>query len=375
MGKIRFFNWIKRIILSLICLFALFLFYYFFNDISDYLFKGDRGELVKVFLTFIAGIIAMLVWHSGYKRVKVMEKQTEKTGEQIRVMFKGNIDTRFNNAVGHLGNVNPTVVLGGIHALQQIAVEYEDYTQLVHNLFCSFLRENSTKLYKNIDFMETPDFCPVIIQTLIDYLFKPYNNKDNIYKEKGFLSDLRFSTLKNCDFKYAECKTVAFAYCTLENCDFTFTKLTECFFHRATLLNCDFESGNLTDCSFYDNIALVNCDFAMGELIDCNFQDNVTLTNCNFELGTLKNCNFHDNVTMTNCNFMCRKNNEKHIDKPIFSCKDMRKKYVLSQYNADIIVTSLVDCDLKDVKLIDTELPKNIQSTSNPTNDSFAQRK
>jgi len=241
---------IKRFFLGILCLIVLCLFFYFFTEISENYFSKDnsKGELIKVFLTFTAGIIAILVWHSGYKRVKVMEEQTEKTTEQIQVMYKGNVDTRFNNAVGHLGNENPTVVLGGIHVLHQIAVDNKNYTQVVHNLFCSYLRENSGKLYEKIDFEKTPDKCPVIIQTLIDYLFRPYNNKDSVYE--NFKSDLSFSTLKNVVLGFVIMRNVNFSHCLLENCNFLFGTLNECDFRDGTLNKCDFRLLTLNKCNF-----------------------------------------------------------------------------------------------------------------------------
>jgi len=313
--KFEILKWIKKILFVLFCLSILFLFFYFFKDISNYFFKGEnapQGELIKVILTFIAGIIALLVWHSGYKRVKVMEKQTEKTAEQIRVMYKGNVDTRFNSAVGHLGNSNPAVVLGGIHVLHQIAVEHKSYTQIVHNLFCSFLRENSANLYN------TTNKCPVIIQTLITYLFCPYNKEENVYK--AYPSDLSFSVLKNCDFPKIEMSFVNFNNCTLEDWNFWGGTFTKCNFEGATLINCNFFDRTFTECDF-GNTTLTNCRFENGTLIKCSFS-NVILTECDFMNGTLTKCNFGGKLLkcdftnapftkcylggeLTNCKFSC----------------------------------------------------------------------
>jgi len=302
-------NW--KIILIIIGVILLCLFFYFFGKISDFFFFKEnleiekdntpKGELLKVFLTAIAGIVAVFVWHTSYKRVKVMEKQTEKTTEQIKVMYKGNIETRFNNAVKHLSNENSAIILAGMHVLQQIAVENEDYTKIVHNLFCSYLRENSAKLYEDIDFEKTPKYCPVIIQTLIDYLFKPYNNIDSVYKD--FKSDLSFSTLKNCDFEKNDICNVIFRNCSFENCSFDFGNLTECDFKYATLTACFFMFSNLTECCFYYG----------------------TLTNCYFNQTTFKKCLFIYN------NFDINSNTK------FFKC------YFY-------------------IKLIDTELPPNIEN-------------
>ena len=235
------------------------------------------GELFKVCLTTIAGIGALIALYYSAKRVQAMEK--------------GNVDTRFNNAVGHLGSKNSTVVLGGIHALHQIAVKHKSYRQVVHNLFCSYLRENSANLYDK----KTPDKCPIIIQTLIDYLFKFYNNKNSVYK--GYRSNLSFCTFKNCNFNETEINDVNFCNSTFEKCHFLLTTLTDCAYI----------GGTLTDCNFNNGI-LINCSFCFVKLTDCFFGDG-TLSGCDFTFGTLTKCKFIDNYSKTktaelfNCNF------------------------------------------------------------------------
>ena len=307
--------------LIIISVVLLCLFVYFFDDISNNYFSKDnpKGELIKVFLTFIAGIIALLVWHSSYRRAKATEKQ-------LKIMEKGNIESRFNNAVGHLGNENPTIVLGGIHVLHQIAVENENYTRVIHNLFCNYLRENSTKLYPEkrsysdsgrlvqVSAVEGTPKCPIIIQTLIDYLFKEYNNKDSVYN--GFDSDLSYSTIKNCDFEKAKIRRVNFNNCIFENCHFFETILLECRFSESILTKCHFSYSTLTE-----------CHFSYSTLTECHFCK--TLTRCYFYQSILTDCVFSG--ILTECNFIA---------------------YIRGLKSAE-----LINCEFKTAELIDTVLP------------------
>ena len=296
----------QKIILSIICLAVVILIVYVvrnFAELSEYFKKESphgEGELFKVVLTTIGGIGALFALYY--------------TGKRVHVMEKGNVETRFNNAVGYFDNANPTVVLGGIHALHQIAVENKKYTQVVHSLFCSYLRENSAKTYEGID-----NYCPVIIQTLIDYLFRPYNKRESIYKK--YHSDLSYSTLKNCDFKDIEMFNVNFSECTLENCNFWGSIWNKCFFLRGTLSNCIFTGSSLTECGFwhvnmtecdfsgrtflnkcgFDGSNLTKCKFKRATLIDCLFSVEATLTDCFF--GNMTDCRF-DDVTLTTCDFI-----------------------------------------------------------------------
>ena len=297
---VKYFKW-KRVVnfLSVLLLFSLclsipiliFLLVDNFSYLSTYFSENHPyGELFKVCLTVLAGIGAVIALRYNHRRVTAMEK--------------GNVDTRFNNAVGHLGNDNHTVVLGGIHALHQIAVKHKSYTLVIHNLFCSYLRENSAKLYDT----KIPDKCPVIIQTLIDYLFKSHDNKESIYK--NYKSDLSFSTLKNCKFWDV----------TLTKCDFSHAVLTKCDFNRAVLSSGHFCNSTLlidvtfTECEFHRvftkcvfNGNFIECKFK-GSFTECKFNGNFTrcvfiggFTECKFS-GNLTECDFSETI-LTKCDF------------------------------------------------------------------------
>jgi len=308
-------NWIKKLLLVLVSLSTIGLIYLLvrnFVEISRFFEKDNsQGELFKVCLTALAGIGALVALYYSARRVRAVEK--------------GNVDTRFSNAVGHLGNENHAVVLGGIHALHQIAVKHKSYTQVVHSLFCSFIRENSTKLYEKIDFEKEPRKRSVIIQTLIDYLF----NKDGIYKHFEF--DLSHCTLINCEFKLVDIKNVNFSYSIMKNCffssgkknlnkngDLLTSKLTKCRFygselsgcHLPHLFDCVFEKVSFTDCMFYGvtrghfwDSNMIKCEF-MNFIDKCHFS-NTNLTEC--RIRNHKEWNYHDNglydCKLTKCGF------------------------------------------------------------------------
>ena len=246
--------------------------------------NNPHGALFKVVLTIIAGIIAIVALYYNHRRVTAMEK--------------GNVDTRFNDAVGHLGNENPAVVLGGIHALHQIAVKHKNYTLVIHNLFCSYLRENSAKIYEENE-KKTPDKCPVIIQTLIDYLFKPYNEKENVYID--FNSDLSFCVLKNCNLGNAT--------------------LTECDFYRATLTNCKFliTDKQIDKHPLSGNAVLIKCNFYRTSLNNCNFLD-AALRKCDFKNATLSKCDFKKTI-IDDCVFISEINN--YNDAKLIDCRHL----------------------------------------------------
>ena len=293
--------------------------------------KKSLSEIMTYAGATAGGLILIGNLLANQQRAKEQQKTNDLTRTFHKLTEKGHLDTRFNNAVGHLSNENSAIVLSGIHVLHQIAIEHTDYVQVIHNLFCSYLRENSARLYEKSEFLKTPEKCPIIIQTLIDYLFKPYNNKDSVYKE--YKSDLSFSTLKKCNFEI-ELNDVNFSNSILEDCGFT--TLTGCNFSKGTLTECHFRDGILTNCKFYCNpyhnkITLTNCYFSFITLIDCHFEGG-TLTSCEFLDATLTNCKFHA-VTLTNCKF---------FDEEALSC------FECTFINCDFkFGTTLTNCDFK----------------------------
>ena len=250
-----------------------------FDHISSFFFEGNessRGEFLKVVLTFVAAIIAILVWRTNTDRVKVMDES--------------NVEDRYNNALGCLGSENDTLVLGGIHTLYQIAKKDKRYTEIVHDIFCDYLRENSTKLYENIP--EDSGRCPAIIQTLIKYLFGKIKD---LYIFKDFKSDLSFSTLRNVNFDDS----------ILEDCWFDHATLIKCKFVNASLKNCRIYASKLKDCGFYNGTELINCMFWRGvELINCRFHStDKFMDNNSYKGAALTNCAFYEGAILTRCNF------------------------------------------------------------------------
>ncbi|WP_375583926.1 pentapeptide repeat-containing protein [Cyclobacterium xiamenense] len=388
-----------------------------FSDLSYFFAKDNpRGELFRVILSTIGGLGALIALYYVAKQVHAIEK--------------GNIENRFNNAVGHLSNSNSTVVLGGIHVLHQIAIENKSYTRIVHNLFCSYLRENSASLYIS------PNKCPVVIQTLINYLFLNYNGKNNVYKKYSY--DLSFSVLKYLSLPRIEMHKVNFENCVLEDCNFFKGDFSDCDFRDALLKNCRFEEATLATCYFYEgsstdcnfiNAKLYHCSFT-GKTAKCNFM-NVSFTdcylggefkdcyiactdiiNCGFRGGVFLECDFHgsrinnkcdlNKSTMENCSFKDTRIKTCEFkesllkscnfeDSELLVCNFWYATLILCNYkkskldecrfwgvnltNCDFEDTTLTKCDFgtgnntipykakltncntKNIKLIDTELP------------------
>jgi len=274
------------IVVGITVLAAIGLLIVFFDDVSPVVFgqyQMPRDEIFTVILTSV-GVIAVIV--ALYYAAKYLPK-----------LKKYNAGVRFNNAVGHLGSVSPTVVLGGIHDLHQIAINNNDYTMLVHNLFCSYIRENSTQLYSNIE--NESGKCPVVLQQLVDYLFKPYNGK-TVYKK--FLTDLSYSTLINCDFMETGITDVNFSNCDIRKCSFNRAVLRRVIFNDSILSDLDFNHASFHDVDFYGAVfrdvsflkaAISDVDFWETTLCNVGY-GNTLLNNVDFLKATMNKVDFGD---------------------------------------------------------------------------------
>lgn len=269
----------------LICYFDIFNIY--INMCAQYFVKDNPiGELIRFFLLIVGAIVAIRGLYINNRRVKEQNRQNN-------ISEKGNVDARYINAIGHLNNTNPAIVLGGLHALHQIAKENNTYIPLVHDVFCSYVRESSVELnsmqYRNacvrnqekkvIILINVADEdststikikCPVTIQTVLDYLFEHTNNSVCIYKARR--SDLTCSHLSYC-IQWEN---------TVENIDFWSTMFDSCDFKGSTIKNCSFEKSIFNKCNFSD-VKFESCDFKEAKFRGCDLKTTCFLDCANKE--------------------------------------------------------------------------------------------
>jgi uncharacterized protein YjbI with pentapeptide repeats len=147
-----------------------------------------------------------------------------------------------------LANENTSAMLSGVAALHQIAVEasqtedQKDYVQVIKDILINFIREGSVQEEKdadgNIITKARNDKKPIVIQTIIDKLFKSDNWK--IYVEEQKRTDLRYCVLKGVDFRNAHLEKAYFWVCS-----FGRSVLLGCSFERSVLLGCIYKQGNI----------------------------------------------------------------------------------------------------------------------------------
>lgn len=228
-----------------------------FTDIPRFLFGGTNnqnfnGEFVKFVATIFGGLLVLFGLWLNYKRTKnlenqtkVLENQTNNQADQIKAFVKqnditekGKVDERFKNAIEHLGSEKDAIVLGGIYALHRIAQEDKTYRQTVFDILCSYIREKTStlKLWSDYPEGERDIIKPtIVIQTIIDLLFKYDDIEDYIYANlQANLNGIR-------------CIRANFDDASLIYADLTEAHLENAYFDNAILKNASLENTHLED--------------------------------------------------------------------------------------------------------------------------------
>lgn len=230
----------------------------FYSDIAYWLF-GNTDESKGKLLTLLLSIVGAIFVIYG---LKINSRRLKQGNEQLKQQEKNNTNTRFKDAITLLGNDNPAVVIGGIHTLNQIAINNSEYREIVVDILCSYIREKSDELNSKLK-NGRPS---TVIQLVIDLLFKDnwriyksykYNFKNTLFRFVTFQGDLICQDF-NLD---------------IDNCIFD-----ECNFYSFKITNFVFINVSFRSCSLY-NIYLLN-----GNLLDSKIN-----YNCSFNYGSLEN--------------------------------------------------------------------------------------
>lgn len=205
------------------------------NLLSKWLYPEDSDKNAKslqLIFSIIGGLVIILGLYISYKRVTSLEKSVkiqqeallgqnriiENQTTEIELSRKSHINEQFKIAVEHLGNENKSVVIGGFVELVFIAEEDpKKYAEIVHKLFCSYLRSEASlrKKEEDIDFY--------LIENIINFLF----NSSTLRSKRSDLSNLNF---RECSFEDLNFENVNFSGCYMP------LKLENCFFE-----NCRFD--------------------------------------------------------------------------------------------------------------------------------------
>jgi uncharacterized membrane protein YciS (DUF1049 family) len=140
-----------------------------FHGFSHCLSQGRHriNSNVGIVLTVLGIVVTVLGLAWTIVQVEFMRDQLASQADNARKQIAAE---QFKNAIEHLGSEKQTVVLGGVHALHNLAMNFpDDYSQPVFEVLCSFIHEETIKseyqkqvlddiLYDEDEFADENDF-------------------------------------------------------------------------------------------------------------------------------------------------------------------------------------------------------------------------
>ncbi|MCL6293895.1 pentapeptide repeat-containing protein [Jejuia spongiicola] len=273
-----------------------------------------NGELFKVFLSILGAIGILFGIYISYRRAKAIESGVQKQGEvinlqseQINLTRKSQIDERFKNGVEHLSSNNEPIILGGIAELNQIAKEnHAEYSEIVFDIFCSYLRSTSRESKRN----------KTILKAIINYLFKisdenPYLKYsadlqgadlsgiplENVSFRNSYMFHTKLPYLLNSSLEGANLLSTVFS--KIDNVKFNGAKFRGARLYGGAIRNCDLSNiDNSEDSIFHfigstvENVNFDNCILHGWQFLYCQ------ISNCSFDNSKI----FHSKFCFSNFN-------------------------------------------------------------------------
>lgn len=325
-----------------------------FEALSFYLFPSDQnrnGELFKILLSVVGALGILFGLYASWKRALAMEngvlrqkEALEMQSEQIAITRKAQTDERFKNAVEHLGSEKEPIILGGIAELNQIAKENKDeYSEIVFNILCSYIRTSADIYNKLADEINT-----TIIQTIVNNLFK--NDKSINKTYSGLNANLSSTNLLGIDLNYTDLSNADLSFCympslkntTLKNAElgrtiFTLSDIENVSFLGAKMHKTLFLASELSNVDMSGDTDLLSTVFIDSDLNKINFNDN-SIISCKFIACDIRNVTFQSSeVASTNfCGSLLQ--NIDFIKINLFGSNDFRATGFIN-VNIDTVVT------------------------------------
>lgn len=232
-----------------------------------------NGEFFQFLFLILGGVVALWGLWINNKRLKTTNKQVELQTEQVKIAIKQiqlaektQINTRFKDAAQLLASEHTSAILSGIYALDQIAVEvsksddeqYKGYVQVVLDILCAYLRENSVLDYedKPVD-RKRPK---IVFQTIVLQLFLV---NESVYA--GLYKDLQRTYLADLSLNKANLQGAVLIEANLQGAWLCNTNLQSAFLIETNLQRANLQKANLRG-ALFNNAKFYKTDFSEAEM-------------------------------------------------------------------------------------------------------------
>ena len=291
-----------------------------------------NGEFVARIVTpLFVFIISFLSMMRVFRQFKIQVEQVRNQAEKARMEMAAE---QFKNAIDHLGNEKQSVVLGGVHALHNLAMNFpDDYGKQVFEVLCSFIREETRKpeyrakieaMLKStdqtqktetnapnqatshivIDTMQIPltksSTSLIVLQTIVDKLFREKvevkDEKTGKTKElyRNHAANLSNAFLREVNFSDAQLQSANLQNANLQGANLSGTNLQRAHLSNANLQWAGFWKANLQQADLWganlQQADLWGANLQWAGFREANMQGAV-LSHANLQGAVLRNAN------------------------------------------------------------------------------------
>jgi len=268
-------------------------------DPKDLILLNIDARLYMV--QILGGVVLLFGLYLIHRRILALEKSSQSTHEAQMI-------DRFARAIEQLGTYKLEVQLGGIFALEKIAMESSRDHWMIMEVLTAYLREN-TKGNQALD-MATQSItppgtngfaasrrAPADIQAILTVLGRRKWVEEEV-------AEMRVLNLRRCNLRYADLRRAYLGFANMRGCQLdkanlsearlTGTFLAEANLTGANLLKADLRDANLTGANLEGaNLrgALLDRANLQGARLNGALLSDTTLEGANLSEATLKNCN------------------------------------------------------------------------------------
>jgi Pentapeptide repeats (8 copies) len=203
----------------------------------------------------LGGVIIGITAYIGYRNLKIGEENLKVGQKNLKVTEDKQVTERFSKSIEHLGSKEIGIRLGGIYALEQIAIDSAKYHWTIVEILSAFIREKRP--------LDSTDPVGIDIQAALTVIGRRKVKQDPI----GKYIDLRAVNLVEVEIQTANLSGANLTVANLKGAD-----LSKAILIRSNL------SGSILTCAYLNganlsNAILSHADLRSAYLTDTNLSD------------------------------------------------------------------------------------------------------
>ncbi len=319
-----------------------------------------RNEYRRTIYQMVAGVILLFGLYLTYRRITATERSVE-------VAQEGQITERFTRAVEQLGDQKLEIRIGGIYALERIAIDSEKDHWTVMEILSAYVRERAS-IKKKPDKQEKAESertnkaeeLPEL-STDIQAILTVIGRRKWIDTEKNRI-DLSSTNLANSNLSGANLSTVNLSRAELSGADFSNANLIKANLRGANLIEAKLIRVNLSRANL-NRANLFKADLRLVRLYNANlFEANLTgakLSGANLTEAKLTGADLHlarlINANLINANLTQAKLIRANLTEAILTGAELR---AANFTGAKLSGANLTGANLSEAKLTQANLIK-----------------